>query len=178
MEPSTGWCYLFVHHEKMDTFVERIERKGKFETFVHRTAKSIRTRSGVRTTEVPTVSGLVFVRGRHDRISRFLNEEFSQLHLVNDCSTKRVAVIPDDVMRPFMRIATVEPTRVRVLLNPIECYANGRQRVRVTSGLLEGMEGYVVRIDRDRRLVCAIGNMTIAISGAHQEALEEAEETA
>lgn len=45
--------------------------------------------------------------------------------------------------------------------------------MRVTAGLFEGIEGYVVRIRRDRKLVVQLyGIIAIAISGIHHSLLE------
>jgi len=41
---------------------------------------------------------------------------------------------------------------------------------------LAGLEGYIIRIAREKRLVTSIGNMTIAISGINKESFENAEE--
>lgn len=169
---AADWHYFFVHSAKIKPTLSRIAADGRFATFVHTTIRYSRTKSGVTGKETPTVGGLVFIQGDLEEILDYMAEKFPSLRLANDCATKRVATIPDSVMQPFMRVSAIEPTRVRVLLNPIGCYAQDRQRVRVVSGVLEGMEGYVVRINRDRRLVVAIGDMTLAISGAHNEPLE------
>ncbi len=62
------------------------------------------------------------------------------------------------------------------MLKPITEYAKGNPLLRITSGIFEGLEGYVVRIDRDRKLVMAVGNMTVAVSGVHKESFEKVED--
>lgn len=42
---------------------------------------------------------------------------------------------------------------------------------------MAGLEGYIIRIDRDRRLVMDIGGMSVAISGVHAEHFEEVEQS-
>ncbi|MCM1312789.1 MAG: hypothetical protein NC252_07850 [Roseburia sp.] len=120
----------------------------------------------------PTISGLVFVQGYSDDIKNYLRQNFSEYHLAINCSTKRIAVISDSVMQPFMRISEYEPTRIRFLMHPLDHYAQGRPLVRFTSGILHGCEGYIVRIDRDRKLVMQIGDMTVAIGNIHKEQFE------
>ena len=78
-------------------------------------------------------------------------------------------------MRPFMRVNETEPERIRFLLKPFHYYARNRILLRITSGELSGLEGYVIRIDRDRRLVMDVGGMSVAISGVHVEHFEEVE---
>ena len=37
---------------------------------------------------------------------------------------------------------------------------------------MAGLEGYIIRIDRDRKLVLRVGDMTIAVGGIHRESFE------
>ena len=64
----------------------------------------------------------------------------------------------------------------RFLLKPFHYYARNRILLRITSGELAGLEGYVIRIDRDRRLVMDVGGLSVAISGVHAEHFEEVEQ--
>lgn len=79
-------------------------------------------------------------------------------------------------MQPFMRMLEVSPERIRFLLRPFKYYAGGNVKVRLLTGFLAGVEGYVIRIDRDRRLVMDVGGMSVAISGIHCEKFEVVEE--
>lgn len=126
----------------------------------------------------PTISGLIFIQGKTKVIKKYLWERFPQYHLVNDCSTRKAAVIPDSVMQPFMRIANTDPSRIRFLVNPLTHYAEGNTLVEIMTGPLAGLQGYIIRIDRDRKLVIGVGDMTVAISGVHKENFEKVEEVA
>ena len=75
-----------------------------------------------------------------------------------------------------MRVLETSPERVRFLLRPFKYYAGGNVKLRITSGFFAGLEGYVIRIDRDRRLVMNVGGMSVAISGVHCETFEVVEE--
>ena len=172
----SDWCYLFIHHMKVRIVQDRFERDGMFRTFVHKTVIYSRIKDKKISTEKPTISGLIFIQGEVNAIRRYLFTSFPWLHLVKDCSTGEIAVIPNIVMEPFMRVLEIDPTRIRFMLKPISEYASGNPLLRITSGIFLGMEGYVVRIDRDRRLVMAIGNMTVAISGIHKEDFERVED--
>ena len=79
-------------------------------------------------------------------------------------------------MFPFMKISEIGADKVRFMPNSLGHYAFGHTRIVVTSGLLAGLEGYIIRIAREKRLVTSIGNMTIAISGINKESFENAEE--
>lgn len=123
----------------------------------------------------PTISGLIFIQGKTKVIKKYLWERFPQYHLVNDCSTRKAAVIPDSVMQPFMRIANTDPSRIRFLVNPLTHYAEGNTLVEIMTGPLAGLQGYIIRIDRDRKLVIGVGDMTVAIGGVHKENFENFE---
>ena len=126
----------------------------------------------------PTISGLIFIQGKTKVIRKYLWERFPQYHLVSDCSTRKAAVIPDSVMQPFMRIANTDPSRIRFLVNPLTHYAEGNTLVEIMTGPLAGLQGYIIRIDRDRKLVIGVGDMTVAIGGVHKENFEKVEEVA
>ncbi len=183
------WSYLFIRNRDAENFSLKAETEGGFRTFVHRTiitdapgktskVKSEDQSSGKPTEGRPTISGLIFIQGKTKVIRRYLWERFPQYHLVNDCSTRKAAVIPDSVMQPFMRIANTDPSRIRFLVNPLTHYAEGNTLVEIMTGPLAGLQGYIIRIDRDRKLVIGVGDMTVAIGGVHKENFEKVEEVA
>ena len=66
----SSWCYLYVHHSRVDSVVERISKE--FNVFIHKTTVFKRKKSHVREEEHPTISGLVFIQGEIARIQAFL----------------------------------------------------------------------------------------------------------
>lgn len=66
-------------------------------------------------------------------------------------------------------------TRLRILKHPFSYYANGNPLVRMTSGEVEGMEGYRIRMHRDRKLVVNVEGLAVAIGNIHQESFETIE---
>lgn len=190
------WSYLFIRKRDAEYFSLKAETEGGFRTFIHRTiitdesgkptkgkpngsAQDREASNGTTATEGrPTISGLIFIQGKTKVIKKYLWERFPQYHLVNDCSTRKAAVIPDSVMQPFMRIAGTDPSRIRFLVNPLTHYAEGNTLVEIMTGPLAGLQGYIIRIDRDRKLVIGVGDMTVAIGGVHKENFEKVEEVA
>lgn len=189
------WSYLFIRKRDAEYFSLKAETEGGFRTFIHRTIitdtsgkptkgkpnGSVQDRDGTTATVSegrPTISGLIFIQGKTKVIRKYLWERFPQYHLVNDCSTRKAAVIPDSVMQPFMRIANTDPSRIRFLVNPLTHYAEGNTLVEIMTGPLAGLQGYIIRIDRDRKLVIGVGDMTVAIGGVHKENFEKVEEVA
>ena len=175
------WSYLFIRKRDAEYFSLKAETEGGFRTFIHRTIitdESGKPTKGSATEGRPTISGLIFIQGKTKVIRKYLWERFPQYHLVNDCSTRKAAVIPDSVMQPFMRIAGTDPSRIRFLVNPLTHYAEGNTLVEIMTGPLAGLQGYIIRIDRDRKLVIGVGDMTVAIGGVHKENFEKVEEVA
>lgn len=188
------WSYLFIRKRDAEYFSLKAETEGGFRTFIHRTivtdasgksekgkpngSAQDREASNGTTEGRPTISGLIFIQGKTKVIKKYLWERFPQYHLVNDCSTRKAAVIPDSVMQPFMRIANTDPSRIRFLVNPLTHYAEGNTLVEIMTGPLAGLQGYIIRIDRDRKLVIGVGDMTVAIGGVHKENFEKVEEVA
>lgn len=192
------WSYLFIRKRDAEYFSLKAETEGGFRTFIHRTiitdasgkSEKGKPNGSAQDREVsngttasasqgrPTISGLLFIQGKTKVIKRYLWKRFPQYHLVNDCSTRKAAVIPDSVMQPFMRIAGTDPSRIRFLVNPLTHYAEGNTLVEIMTGPLAGLQGYIIRIDRDRKLVIGVGDMTVAIGGVHKENFEKVEEVA
>lgn len=188
------WSYLFIRKRDAEYFSLKVETEGGFRTFIHRTivtdasgksekgkpngSAQDREASNGTTEGRPTISGLIFIQGKTKVVKKYLWERFPQYHLVNDCSTRKAAVIPDSVMQPFMRIANTDPSRIRFLVNPLTHYAEGNTLVEIMTGPLAGLQGYIIRIDRDRKLVIGVGDMTVAIGGVHKENFEKVEEVA
>lgn len=173
--PAT-WSYLFVHHSRVAKFEEWLRKDGKT-FFVHKTIRYYRKNDKlkVQRREIPTFSGLVFIKGSPKETQAYLDWYFPGHYLCKNCSTGRVAQIPDSQMRPFMCICETSPERIRFLLHPFHYYARNRILLRITTGNMADMTGYIIRIDRDRKLVMEIGGMSVAISGVHAERFEEVE---
>lgn len=171
----TSWCYLFVHHTKVE-YVSKELAENHFHFFIHKTIVYKRENKRVRSYEQSTISGLVFVQGDSGEIQEFLKENFFNLYLVKDCSTGKVAVISDRVMQPFMRVSDINPTRIRFMNHSFDYYSEGNPLIRITSGVLSGLEGYRIRIARDKCLVTSLGGMTVAIGGIYKESFENLDE--
>lgn len=173
-ETDLPWSYLFVYYTKVG-LVNKILRE-KFHTFIHHTVVYKREKSHVRSKEVPTITGLIFVQGDSRQIQSYLDSRFVGLHLVKDCSTKKTAVISNRVMQSFIQVSQLEAHHIRFMPHSFDYYASGHTLVKITSGVLAGMEGYQVRISRDKCFVTVIGGMTVAIGGISKETFEDVDE--
>ena len=172
---STSWSYLFVHNQKVKSIEEQLKKDGVTH-FVHKTIKYVprhRNRGGMREVEIPSVSGLIFLQGNPEILQDYLDKNIKPYKLCKNCSTGKVATIPCNQMEPFMRVAETEPERLRFLLRPFIYYSKNRTLLRIVTGEYAGLEGYVIRIARDRKLVMDVGGMAVALSGVHAERFEE-----
>ena len=172
----TSWSYVFVHNQKVKAYEEQLTKDGKT-FFVHKTIRYFKRagRQGVQHQDMPTISGLIFFQGDAVETQTYLAQRFPYVYLCKNCSTGRVATIPDSQMQPFMRVSRTSPERIRFLLHPFHYYARNRILLRITTGELAGLEGYIIRIDRDRRLVMDVGGISVAVAGVHAEKFEEVE---
>ena len=171
----TSWSYLFVHNQKVKSIEEQLKKDGVTH-FVHKTIKYVprhRNRGGIREVETPSVSGLIFLQGDPEKLQDYLDQNVKPYRLCKNCSTWKVATIPCIQMEPFMRVAETEPERLRFLLRPFVYYSKNRTKLRIVTGKYAGLEGYVIRIARDRKLVMDVGGMAVALSGIHAERFEE-----
>ena len=181
-EEGTPWGYLFIQHfaaEKFEKTLETVKIKGAFKPkcFIHRTVNYKRKPNGkgVIKEEKPTVSGLVFLQGETEELKDFLQKNFPQYHLVNNCMTKEAASIKDSVMQPFMQVMESEPERITFLRDPFVKFAKDHVKLRVLTGIMAGQVGYVVRILKNRQLVMDFGGYAVAINNVHNEDFEIAE---
>ena len=174
-DDCTSWSYLFVHNQKVKSIEEQL-KKDRVTHFVHKTIKYVprhRNRGGIREVETPSVSGLIFLQGDPEKLQDYLDQNVKPYRLCKNCSTWKVATIPCIQMEPFMRVAETEPERLRFLLRPFVYYSKNRTLLRIMTGEYAGLEGYVIRIARDRKLVMDVGGMAVALSGIHAERFEE-----
>lgn len=176
-EVDTPWGYLLIHNKQVELFKKQIDAYNHLhpntahKCFVHYSYK-YKQRSngkGVIKQQRPTVSGLVFLQGETKVLQAFLRTNYPMYHLINNCSTGKPASIDHKVMKIFMEVIAIHPENVTVLRDPFIKFANDHIRLRVLTGLFKGMEGYIVRIDRDRQLVIEFGGYAVAIRGMHKE---------
>ena len=141
---GTTWSYLFVHHNKVQGMEAQLIKDGRT-YFVHKTIRYFKKlgKPKVQHKEIPTVSGLVFFQGFPEEIQTYLDEKFPRTYLCKNCSTGRVAEIKDSQMQPFMRVVETSPERIRFLLHPYHYYARNRILLRITTGEMAGLEGYI-----------------------------------
>ena len=77
-------------------------------------------------------------------------------------------------MQKFRLVLSKHNGDVKILRDSYAKFCKN-QLVRVKAGDFEGIEGRVVRVLRDRKLVIALGSMAVAISGIDRSLFEPIE---
>lgn len=165
---------------ELDKVAERYTKENRKEPhipeyFIHKSLVAEKKRHGVREVEEITPLGYIFLQGSTDYLKDFLKLNFPSDHLVNNKSTGKTAEIPDCQMQSFKRLSLQQPERMTQLDNPIT-YFKGHKHIRILSGILKGLEGYVVRVRGNRSLVMDFAGTTIAIKDILQEEFEVVDE--
>lgn len=145
--------------------------------FVHKHTKYVKKHTSVREVTEITSIGMIFLQGETKELQEFLlNSRIPNCHLAYSRITHKPISVPDSQMEPFMRLMTLEPNRVEYIDNRADSFKGKAPYVRVTSGVLKGLEGYIYRIHNSRCLILDIGDFTITIRRIMQEPLEKVEE--
>ena len=111
--------------------------------------------------------GYLFVYAPIRKLNKVLHMITPHRFVAMDFFTHKAALIPDEQMKGFIQIYESLPWDINILKYPISRYAGTHDRVRITGGVLTGLEGYIVRMHRDRNLVFSFGSMTLSVSGIH-----------
>lgn len=175
---SSRWCYIYLHKQRIKSFMDFVKERGRFQSFVLRAKLRNKREMGCDDFFQPprqlVIGGIVFIQGRPTELTEFFKENNLHCRLVYDCATHKPAEIPDGQMRPLRQVVEVASERLVFLPKPLRHYSQGHVKLRIVSGALAGLEGYLMRINRDRKLVMGVGKLTLAISGVHKENFVEA----
>lgn len=172
------WYALRVTYSRELTFKNYLDREG-IENFIPmRYEYIVRNERRVRKL-VPAVHNLVFVhasRARIDAIKESVGLS-SPIRYIMDRANNQPIIVPDIQMRSFMAVAGNCDQQL-VYLEPSVVSLRKGERVRVTGGIFQGVEGEFIRIKNDRRVVVSIqGVMAIATTFIHPSLIEPILET-
>lgn len=118
---------------------------------------------------VPAIHNLIFIHSTRKKIDEIkeANAILLPLRYIMDRETKQPIVIPEYQMRHFIAVAGSYDQQV-IYLPPTEYSMQKGDRVRITGGIFEGVEGVFVRVKGDRRVVVSIqGIMAVATTFIH-----------
>lgn len=126
---------------------------------------------------VPAVHNLVFIHSTRKTIDEIKKEHVISrpLRYIMDRETRQPIVIPEPQMRHFIAVAGNYEQQV-IYLPATEYSMQKGDRVRITGGIFEGVEGVFVRVKGDRRVVVSIqGVMAVATAFIHPSLIERIE---
>lgn len=146
MHECAAWWALYTRHQHEKAVAEMLSAKG-FEVFLPLYESMRRWKDRRKLLSLPLFPCYVFVRGGLNRRLQVVTTPGVHMILYNG---EHVAIIPDDEIQAI-RIAVEAPVRVEP--HP---YLKCGERVRVTRGSLEGVEGVLVRKKNQYRLVLSV----------------------
>ena len=123
--------------------------------------------------EVSVVQNLVFLQ-TEEELSSLIQRIDGLCAPMIDSMTGKPAVVSDTDMQKFRLVLSKHNGDVKILRDSYAKFCKN-QLVRVKAGDFEGIEGRVVRVLRDRKLVIALGSMAVAISGIDRSLFEPIE---
>ena len=154
MHEASDWWALYTRHQHEKTVAEMLSAKG-FEVFLPLYESTRRWKDRSKMITLPLFPCYVFVRGGLHRRLQVVTTP--GVHMILFCG-ERVAVIPEAEIQAI-RKAVEGPFR----LEPHPFLKCG-ERVRVTRGSLEGVEGILVRKKSLYRLVLSVDMMAQSVS--------------
>ena len=138
---------------------------GKFETFIPKCYKTVE-RFGKRHYELTScISNLLFIYGTRNQIEEERQKQAEikndkKWHLLNFIMNheNKMITVPNKQMEDFIRISNL-PVEEIIPLDIREGESLTGQRVKVIDGPLVGIEGFIKRIEGNKRVVVTIDGM-------------------
>ena len=138
---------------------------GKFETFIPKCYKTVE-RFGKRHYELTScISNLLFVYGTKNQIEEERQKQAEikndkKWHLLNFIMNheNKMITVPNKQMEDFIRVSNL-PADELIPLDIREGESLTGQRVKVIDGPLVGIEGFIKRIEGNKRVVVTIDGM-------------------
>ena len=130
------------------------------------------TAAGRRKRTVPVIPGLVFLHTVTEMCYRLKNEYSLNVYFIRDKESRLPVAIPDKQMEDFIRLLDFPDGGITVLTSELK----RGQRVRIIHGPFKGIEGELMRIGGDRRVVVRLeGVVSIATAFINPAFLEKIE---
>ena len=111
----------------------------------------------------PLLGNLLFVKSTKEILEPHLQKLKSQLGISSDLyyrdlGSKELIVVPEKQMLNFIAVAGNKQEKFIYLSNEEATIKQGT-KIRITGGVLEGVEGILMRIKGDKRVVVSIPNL-------------------
>ena len=108
----------------------------------------------------------------YEEIKQQMEYKFPMRYIM-DRETQSPIIVPDSQMADFIAVTATMDEQL-VFLDPVEVQLKKGDRVRITGGILKGVEGNLIRIKGDRRVVVSIqGIMAVGSAFIHPSLIEK-----
>ena len=165
------WYVVYKTRNSSKRLLDDLTKKGiEYYVPMHYTERINKEGTMMMEVQEASVNNIIFIQSKESILLLVRQIEWL-LSPMKDTLTNMPVTIPDAEMEHFIKIQQTRPNDVFLLKDPYSKFA-GKTKVRVKAGLFEGIEGRIVRIRRDRKLVISLGIMAVAISGIHFSLLE------
>ncbi len=122
------------------------------------------------------VHNYIFIRSTREVIDRLKTFQLPILRYVmhQQNGENQIMVVPEDQMRNFISVAGNEDEQV-LFISPEEVALSKGDKVRITGGVFEGVEGLLMRVknSRGKRVVVKIDGITAVATASIPSALVE-----
>lgn len=162
---DVNWYAMKVFHNRMNFVQTYMENEG-FSFWIPKQKKTYNRPQGRITVDVPILS-LVFVHCTENTIRELRWTLRDRVIIYNKVGIKewKPMAIPDCQVRQFERVVSFAAGTISIFENPDESFVKG-DRIRVTGGDFQGLEGYIKRIGAHKRLVIVIDGI-LAVATAY-----------
>ncbi len=170
-----SWFAIKVFYNRVLTLQRRLDEQHIESYIPMKSTEQIVNGRKIRRRK-PAISSLMFVRCTEQQASELQTLFRGEAMLYTNRGEKHPAAIPDQQMRAFISVTSIDDIGMEYLGDITDEWTTG-QRVRVTGGVFTGAEGYIKRIKGNHRLIVAIeGVVAVATSyipTCHLERVEQ-----
>lgn len=154
-EQKAYWFVAKTHHGAELGVRNRLTQLG-VESFVP--TRERRSTRGNRVVEEPLLTSFVFLRATKLEALNLVHSYGVKAVLVNDCATHQLMYVADKCMEDFRRVLEVSIEEGGLMDKPLTV----GEKVRVTKGVLKGVEGYVLELQGRIYVVVGLLNCLFA----------------
>ena len=149
------WYVAHTRHGQELGVRNRLRTLGVEHFVPSRTRRAYR---GKKMVEEPLLSCLVFLRATKDEALDLIHNEGVKADYLFDCATRQLMVVPDKAMSDFQRVFDLSLEEGGL----VDCKLAVGDRVRVTRGVLQGVEGFVMELQGEYYVVVGLMNCLFA----------------
>ena len=164
LNPTPYWYVMRVTYGRERKMADMLESRGVSFFLPTKTEHYLSPKDGrLKKREVSVIPNILFVRSTRPCLQQLKQEleNFIPMRYMMDRSTRRPMTVPDRQMDDFIRITTEAPDSLMYLDNPSVALEKGTP-VEIIYGPFAGIQGYVLRIRRDRKVVLTLNTVLAA----------------